>query len=147
MRIFGSSRWLKKVKAIAMMSAVALSVPTAAIAQTSTDQSFEGDLYNFLQSENAIAHYMATNLEQQIGLSHAEIAQGLCYAMEGGESVQKLHADFLTGFQMQADNISAADYEELRYSAELYFGTVINLGAAYYCPSYHEGVIQALSAL
>ncbi|MEM9947531.1 MAG: hypothetical protein AAF810_15955 [Cyanobacteria bacterium P01_D01_bin.36] len=150
MTLFGSTRWSAKVKAIALTSApiaLALFVPTTAIAQTSTDQNFESDLYSFLQSQNTLSHYMATGIEQQIGMSNPEIAQSLCYEMAAGHSVQGLHADFLTGVQMMRSSVNPADYEELKYAAELYFGSVINLGSAYYCPEYQAEVVEGLSNL
>lgn len=148
MTMFHTTRWLSGIKAIAAISAIALSFPAAAVAQTNaTDTNFSNDLYNFLQDQNAISHYMAVGIESQIGLTNAEIAQSMCVEMAAGGSVQDLYAAFMSGVEMGASNVHQADYAELEYAAQLYFGSVLNLGSAYYCPGYQAEVVRALQTL
>ncbi|MEO1634126.1 MAG: hypothetical protein AAFS04_03475 [Cyanobacteria bacterium J06631_9] len=130
----------------ALLGVAAVSVPTAAIAQyTSQDQQYLTDLYNFLQSQDELTYALAADEMGHEG--NIWVAQSFCSEFENGVSPEDVYSIFTSAALSQLQAPSAQAYEEIAYSIGLYGGSVMNLGSAYYCPQYQPQVEQALRSL
>lgn len=149
MKVLRSGNWLSVFQSLALLGAVVVFSPTAASAQTNhTDVNFLGDLYSFLESQNDLAHYIATSMEvSSISRVNAEGAQEVCDSLASGMSAQNIYNVFMSETLYDRRGTDIHTYEEIEYAVGLYFGSVMNLGSAYYCPNYHADVVQALRVL
>lgn len=155
MKIFSLVNWLAKIKTIAVMSVIALSFPAVAMAiptstrlaqASTTDQNFLKDLYSFLHSQDAIAYHLATEADVQENLiPNIAFAQAICFDIANGIEAEENYNLVMSDISTMASGMDQLAREEILYSASLYFGTVMNLGSAYYCPEYQAEIVQFLS--
>lgn len=140
--MFNASKLLTGLKVLPLLGAMALSTPTAALAQTNAnDQNFLNDMYSFLHGQDDLAHELANWMGDEMNVY---VAQSLCQEFASGRSAQSLYAEFNAGVISTMD---AATYEQVDYATGLYIGSIMNLGSAYYCPEYQPQVVQALQSL
>lgn len=129
---------------------IALSMPTTALAQTTeADESFLQALYSFLETHSAGAHRLAISYEEHEATSNITTAKAVCGYYANGLGFQDAWNDFNfvpALFEDGQRNIQASR-EQVEFIAQLYFGSVANLGAAYYCPEFHTQVIDDLRAM
>lgn len=145
---------MKGFKFSGLLGALAIAFPTAvsglfgasAIAQTTpNDQAYLDDLHSFLQSQDAITYTMATQAmtpEQNVWA-----AQMFCQSFASGVSPTDAYTVYTSAALNQASAYGQSFTEEMAYAVGLYGGTVMNLGASYYCPEYQPEVAQALQSL
>lgn len=135
-----------KAKFSALLAAALLVLPTAAAAQpTPTDQAYLDDLYRFLQTQDATTYSMATQTmspEQNIWA-----AKTFCQTFSAGVSPSDAYAAYLSRAIGSSALTESRLTDEMAYAVGLYGGTVMNLGASYYCPQYQLQVEQALQSL
>ncbi|MEL6779920.1 MAG: hypothetical protein AAFO06_22005 [Cyanobacteria bacterium J06597_16] len=137
---------MKGFKFSALLSAIAIALPTAAIAQTApADQQYLDDLYGFLQSQDPMTYAMATqamSAEQNVWA-----AQMFCQTFSAGVSPSDAYSAYTTTAISQASSYGEDFTEEMAYAVGLYGGAVMNLGSSHYCPQYQSQVEQALRSL
>ncbi|MEL7521864.1 MAG: hypothetical protein AAGJ80_09655 [Cyanobacteria bacterium J06553_1] len=137
---------MKGFKFSALLSAIAIALPTAAIAQTApVDQQYLDDLYGFLQSQDPMTYAMATqamSAEQNVWA-----AQMFCQTFSAGVSPSDAYSAYTTTAISQASSYGEDFTEEMAYAVGLYGGAVMNLGSSHYCPQYQSQVEQALRSL
>lgn len=146
MKGFGLSSLRRGVQLCVVLGTFVLAAPTAAIAQTeAVDRAFLDGLYSFLQSQDDLAYQVAVS---QVGdASNIWLAQGICIDFENGLSPADGYDLMVTAALSQLQGLSGPAYEQASYSVALYGGSMMNLGAAYYCPQYQPAVEQALLSL
>lgn len=144
---------MKGFKFSVLLSAVAIALPTAALAQplpvriaqnASANSAYLEDLYGFLQGQDSTTYTMATQAmtpEQSVWA-----AQMFCETFSSGISPTEAYSIYTASAVTEATNYGA-DTEEMLYAIGLYGGAVMNLGSAHYCPEYQAQVVQALQAL
>lgn len=135
----------------ALLGTAILSMPTAAFAQTSpADSAYLNDLYGFLQSQDDLAYTMAA---EHMGAEYnIWAAQTFCEAFTSGVSPENAFAAYADAAMSEAATQAAAygmDLSdevgyEVGYIVGLYGASVMNLGAAHYCPQYQPQVEQLL---
>ena len=145
MKGFGLSALRCGIQLAALLSAFSLVAPTAALAQTeAVDRAFLDSLYGFLQGQDNLAYIAAG----QVGdASNVWLAQGICIDFENGLNPTDGYNIMIDTALSQLQGLSDEAYEEASYSMALYGGSMMNLGAAYYCPQYQPAVEQALRSL
>ncbi|MEL6137034.1 MAG: hypothetical protein AAFR42_06455 [Cyanobacteria bacterium J06628_6] len=127
-----------------LSTATVLATAPAALAQ-SADQNYISDLYNFLGSQDELAYVVAA---EYIGADmNVYLAQSFCQAYREGVSPADAFSYFTTYAISEAANSGYALGDAEAYTLGLYAGSVMNLGAAYYCPEYSAQVEQALNAM
>ncbi|MEO1592697.1 MAG: hypothetical protein AAFU71_15590 [Cyanobacteria bacterium J06632_22] len=135
---------MNRILGPALTAAVVLVSGSSAQAQ-STDQYFINDLYNFLGSQDAVAYEVAS---QYLGPEvNVYLAQSFCQAFRDGVSPGDAFSYFTTYSLSEANNRGYPVGDDEAYVLGLYTGSVMNLGAAYYCPEYQGQVQQALNAM
>ena len=129
----------------ALLGTAILSVPTAARAQSASDDSaYLNDLYSFLRSQDSLTYQIAA---QELGGEYnVWAAQMFCQTLAAGVSPEQAFSAFSNAAMAEAANYGSVP-DEVNYAIGLYGGTVMNLGAAYYCPQYQLRVEQALRSL
>ena len=134
---------MKRFKWSALFSALAISFPTAAVAQTtSADQAYLDDLYSFLENQDSITYTMATrgmSAEQNIWA-----AQMFCQTLSSGVEPIDAYSAYTSAAVAQASSLGTTLTDEMAYAVGLYGGAVMNLGAFHYCPQFQPQVSQAL---
>ena len=145
MKGFDLSAVKRGFQLFALLGTFALAAPTAAVAQTeAVDRAFLDSLYSFLQGQDDLAYQVAVS---QVGdASNVWLAQGICIDFENGLNPADGYDIMVNAALSQLQGLSGEAYEQASYSVALYGGTMMNLGAAYYCPQYQPAVEQALRA-
>mgnify|MGYP001793336959 CR=1 FL=1 len=122
--------------------------PTAALAQVqidATDRNFLNDLYTFLQGQDEMSYQLAAGI---IGdETNVWLAKGVCLDFDRGLSPADGYDLFVTAARSQMHTIPLEQQAQAAYSVDLYGGSLMNLGSAYYCPQYQPQVEAALRAL
>ncbi|MEM6599240.1 MAG: hypothetical protein AAF635_13950 [Cyanobacteria bacterium P01_C01_bin.69] len=155
----------------ALLGAIALSLPTvaisdttfpaAALAQTSleptalaqsaatqrsaVDNTYLSELYTFLASQDTITHAMAT--EAMSPEDSVWAAQMFCRTFEAGVSPEDAFSVYTSSAISQATSQGVELTEEMAYAVGLYGGAVMNIGAAHYCSEYQAEVEAALQSM
>ena len=124
-----------------------LAYTTPAIAQSSdsTDNAFLTQLYDLLESKDAVTHAMAT--QSMSAEDSIWAAQMFCRTFESGVSPSDAFTAYTSSAMNQAAARGANMTEEMAFAVGLYGGAVMNVGSAHYCPQYHSQVEQAFQAL
>ncbi len=74
-------------------------------------------------------------------------AQTFCQTFSSGVSPADAYSAYTHAAVNQASTYGEHFTEEVAYAIGLYGGTVMNLGAAHYCPQYQPQVEQVLRSL
>ncbi|MEL6492187.1 MAG: hypothetical protein AAFV85_13285 [Cyanobacteria bacterium J06634_6] len=139
------SMWQRGIQLFSLLGVMALSAPTAATAQiTSTDQDFLNSLYSFLQSQDDLAYQTAGYIGDE---TNVWLAQGMCMDFRRGLDPAEGYNLLMAAAQNQMHTVPQEMQAQASYSVGLYGGSLMNLGAAYYCPDYQPGVEAALRSL
>ncbi len=137
---------MKGFKLSALIGAIALTLPTAAMAQTTAaDSAYLNDLYSFLGTEDEITYSMAT--QAMAPEDNIWAAQMFCDTFASGVSPTDAYSAYTTAAISQASSYGEYFTEDVAYAIGLYGGAVMNLGSAHYCPQYQPQVEQALRSL
>ena len=112
---------------------------------TQSDQDFLNNLYSFLESQNGLAYQVAAG---HIGdEANVWLAQGICMELRRGMDPAEGYNTLVTSAQSQMQSVPTDVYDQASYAVGLYGGSLMNLGAAYYCPEYQPQVESALRSL
>lgn len=145
---FQFSALRRGLQLFSVLGVMALSSPTAAIAQTpitAADQEFVNSLYSFLYEQNTLAYQVAADY---IGAeANVWLAQGICMDFRRGLAPADGYDLLIASAQSQMHNVPPEAHEQVYYAVGLYGGSLMNLGAAYYCPEYQPQVEAVLRAL
>ena len=137
---------MKGLKLSALISAIALSLPTVALAQTTpADRDYINDLFNFLENEDAITYELATQAMSPEDSVWA--AQMFCETFSAGVSPAAAFSVYTSAAIGEASNQGASITDEMAYAVGLYGGAVMNIGSTHYCPQYQTQVEQALRSI
>ncbi|MEL6468743.1 MAG: hypothetical protein AAFQ74_03370 [Cyanobacteria bacterium J06623_4] len=136
---------MKGLKFSAFITAVALLLPSAAIAQTDEDDAYLSQLYGFLQSQDAVTHAMAT--ESMSPEDSIWAAQMFCRTFDAGVAPADAFTVYTASAVSQATSQGVDMTEEMAYAVGLYGGAVMNVGSMHYCPQHQPQVEQALQSL
>ncbi|MEL7331937.1 MAG: hypothetical protein AAFN12_06785 [Cyanobacteria bacterium J06560_2] len=127
----------------AVLSVLALSVPTAVSAQTETvDRDFLNSFYTFLQGQDDFSYQLATGWMGDE--TNVWLAKGVCLDFDRGLSPAEGYDLFVSAARTQMQGLTQQEYDRAAYAVDLYGGALMNLGSAYYCPQYQPQVEAAL---
>lgn len=144
-RLAGLKRGFGLCLSVGMLT---FSAPMAALAQVqidANDRNFLNDLYNFLQGQDEMAYQVAAGFVGDE--TNVWLAKGVCLDFDRGLSPADGYELFVAAARSQMHTIPQDQQAQAAYSVDLYGGSLMNLGAAYYCPQYQPQVEAALRAL
>jgi hypothetical protein len=128
---------------LGLVASTALVLGAAPAKAQSTHDYYLGDLYDFLAANDQFAYTVAMEIGHE---TNVMAAQELCIAYSEGLSPTDAYSWITTSIVSEATRYDVAFTNQQTYALNLYVGSVMNLGAAYYCPEYQPSVERALSS-